>query len=292
MNTLFLGIGFGLVTASVLAVSTVALSLQFGVTRVPNFAHGELMTVGAYAALVTDRAVHNTLLAALAAIAAGCVVGVAINKLLFVPFRRRKVARLTLFVVTIAASIIIQNVVLLIFGGSTQPLPLGGGTPHHFGPFLFTTQQELIIVLAVAIMAAVHVLLKYTYFGRAQRAVAENVSLAQASGINSAQIINRTWVLTGAMADLAGFVLGLTTGGLYPAMGFQFLLIVFAAPILGGIGQPYGAMAGALVVGVTMEVSALYISSDYKTVVAFTLLILALLLRPQGLVTARQPAAA
>src|ERR1022692_3393299 len=278
MNTLFLGIGFGLVTASVLAISTVALSLQFGVTRVPNFAHGELMTVGAYAALVTDRAVHNTLLAALAAIAAGCMVGVAINK--------------PLFVLTIAASIIIQNVVLLIFGGSTQPLPLGGGTPHHFGPFLFTTQQELIIVLAVAIMAAVHVLLKYTYFGRAQRAVAENVSLAQASGINSAQIINRTWVLTGAMAGLAGFVLGLSTGGLYPAMGFQFLLIVFAAAILGGIGQPYGAMAGALVVGVTMEVSALYISSDYKTVVAFTLLILTLLLRPQGLVTARQPAAA
>src|ERR1019366_5814276 len=270
MNTLVLRIGFRPVSASVLGVSTVALSLPIRVARGPNCARGELMTVGSYAALVTDRAVHNTLLAALAAIAAGCVVGVAINKLLFVPFRRRKVARLTLFVVTIAASIIIQNVVLLIFGGSTQPLPLGGGTPHHFGPFLFTTQQELIIVLAVAIMAAVHALLKYTYFGRAQRAVAENVSLAQASGINSAQIINRTWVLTGAMADLAGFVLGLTTGGLYPAMGFQFLLIVFAAPILGGIGQPYGAMAGALVVGVTMEVSALYISSDYKTVVAFT----------------------
>jgi neutral amino acid transport system permease protein len=269
----------------VLAISTVALSLQFGVTRVPNFAHGEIMTVGAYAALVTDRAVHNTLLAALAAIAAGCVVGVAINKLLFGPFRRQKVARLTLFVLTIAASIIIQNAVLLIFGGSTQPLPGGGGTPHHLGPFLFTTQQEVIIVLAVAIMAAVHVLLKYTYFGRAQRAVAENLSLAQASGINSAQVINRTWVLTGAMAGLAGFVLGLTTGGLYPA-------IVFAAAILGGIGQPYGAMAGALVVGVTMEVSALYISSNYKTVVAFILLILALLLRPQGLVTARRPAAA
>src|SRR6266851_5294176 len=219
MNTLLLGIGFGLVTASVLAISTVALSLQFGVTRVPNFAHGELMTVGAYAALVTERAVHNTLLAALAAIAAGCVLG-------------------------------------------------------------------------VAIMAAIHVLLKYTYFGRAQRAVAENLSLAQASGINSAQVINRTWVLTGAMAGLAGFVLGITTGGLYPAMGFRFLLIVFAAAILGGIGQPYGAMAGSLVVGITMEVSALYISSNYKTVVAFILLILALLLRPQGLVTTRRPAAA
>lgn len=290
MSTLFLGLGFGLVTAAVLAISTVALSLQFGVTRVPNFSHGELMTVGAYAALSTDRATHSAILAAVAAVAAGALLGVATNKFLFGPFRNRNVARLTLFVLTIAASLIIQNAVLLYYGGATQPLPLGGGSPHHLGPFLFTFQQELIIVLAVAIMLGVHLLLKYTYFGRAQRAVAENLSLARASGIDAAQVINRTWLLTGALAGLAGFVLGITTGGLYPAMGFQFLLIVFAAAILGGIGQPYGAMAGALVVGVTMEVSALYISSDYKTVVAFALLILALLFRPRGLVAARRVA--
>jgi branched-subunit amino acid ABC-type transport system permease component len=137
----------------------------------------------------------------------------------------------------------------------------------------------------------VHLLLRYTYFGRAQRAVAENLALARASGINAARVINRTWLLTGSLAGLAGYVLGISTGGLYPAMGFQFLLVVFAAAILGGIGQPYGAMAGALVVGVTMEVSALYISSDYKTVIAFGLLIAALLVRPQGLVAARRAAA-
>jgi branched-subunit amino acid ABC-type transport system permease component len=291
MNTLFLGIGFGLVTASVLAISTVALSLQFGVTRVPNFAHGEIMTVGAYAALSTDRATHNAILAAVAAVAAGAVLGVGTNKLLFGPFRNRNVAQLTLFVLTIAASLIIQNVVLLAYGGSTQSLPLGGGTPHRVGPFLFTSQQELIIGLAVVIMLGVHLLLRYTYFGRAQRAVAENLALARASGINAARVINRTWLLTGSLAGLAGYVLGISTGGLYPAMGFQFLLVVFAAAILGGIGQPYGAMAGALVVGVTMEVSALYISSDYKTVVAFGLLIAALLVRPQGLVAARRAAA-
>ncbi len=291
MSTLFLGIGFGLVTASVLAISTVALSLQFGVTRVPNFAHGEIMTVGAYAALSTYQAAHNAILAAVAAIAAGAVLGVGINKLLFGPFRNRNVARLTLFVLTIAASLIIQNVVLLIYGGATRSLPLGGGNPHRVGPFLFTSQQELIIGLAVVIMLGVHLLLRYTYFGRAQRAVAENLALARASGINAARVINRTWLLTGSLAGLAGYVLGISTGGLYPAMGFQFLLVVFAAAILGGIGQPYGAMAGALVVGVTMEVSALYISSDYKTVIAFGLLIAALLVRPQGLVAARRAAA-
>jgi len=290
MNTLLLGLGFGLVTAAVLAISTVALSLQFGVTRVPNFAHGELMTVGAYAAYTAIRAAHSTLLGAVAAIAAGAILGAAINKLLFGPFRHRQVARLTLFVLTIAASLIIQNAVLLYFNGSTLSLPLGGGTPHKVGPFLFTTQQELIIAVAVLIMLGVHALLRYTYFGRAQRAVAENLSLARASGVNAARVINRTWLLTGALAGLSGFILAITTGGLYPAMGFQFLLVVFAAAILGGIGQPYGAMAGALVVGVTMEVSALYISSDYKTVVAFGLLILALLFRPQGLVAPRRAA--
>jgi neutral amino acid transport system permease protein len=291
MNTLLLGLGFGLVTAAVLAISTVALSLQFGVTRVPNFAHGELMTVGAYAAYSTIRAAHNTLLGAVAAIAVGAILGAAINKLLFGPFRNRQVARLTLFVLTIAASLIIQNAVLLYYNGSTLSLPLSGGTPHKVGPFLFTTQQELIIAVAVVIMLGVHALLRYTYFGRAQRAVAENLSLARASGVNAARVINRTWLLTGALAGLSGFILAVTTGGLYPAMGFQFLLVVFAAAILGGIGQPYGAMAGALVVGVTMEVSALYISSDYKTVVAFGLLILALLFRPQGLVAPRRAAA-
>ena len=148
MNTFFLGLGFGLVTASVLAISTVALSLQFGVTRVPNFAHGELMTVGAYAALSTQRATHNALLAAIAAVAAGAVLGAAINRFLFGPFRDRNVARLTLFVLTIAASLIVQNLVLLYYGGATQPVPVGGGTPHKLGPFVFTTQQELIIVLA------------------------------------------------------------------------------------------------------------------------------------------------
>lgn len=286
MSTFLLGIGFGLVTASVLAISTVALSLQFGVTKVPNFAHGELMTVGAYAAYLTLKASHNVVLAAVAAILAGVVLAVAINKLLFGMFQGRNVARLTLFVLTIAASLVVQNAVLFVFGGSTVPLPVGGGTPHHLGPFLFTYQQEIIILLAVVAMIGVHLLLKYTNFGRAQRAVAENVSLAKASGLNAASVINRTWILTGSLAGLSGFVLGFTTGGIYPAMGFQFLLVVFAAAILGGIGQPYGAMAGSLLVGVTMEVSALYISSDYKTVVAFGLLILALLLRPQGLVPA------
>ncbi|PZS16086.1 MAG: branched-chain amino acid ABC transporter permease [Pseudonocardiales bacterium] len=292
MHDLLLGIGFGLVTAAVLAISTVALSLQFSVTNFPNFAHGEMMTVGAYASLTTYRATHNAVLACAASIVAGALLGALINKVVIAPFRRRNTAGLTLFVLTIGISLILQNGVLWRYGGQTLRLPIEGGAPHHIGGFLLTTEQIAIIGGAAVIMLGVHVILKYTLFGKAQRAVAESPTLAEASGISSGRIINRTWFLTGGLAGLAGFVLALTTGALTPGMGFSFLLIVFAAAILGGIGQPYGAMAGAIAVGVAMEVSAIYIKSDYKTVVAFAILIVALLFRPQGLVPAKRLAAA
>lgn len=292
MSTFLLGLGFGLVTAAVLAIATVALSLQYAVTNVPNFAHGEIMTVGAFAGYSTLNATHNLPLAVIAAMASGAVIGVGINKLIFGPFRNRNTAALTLFVLTIAVSLIVQNAVLWIYSGTTLPMPVSEGAPVHVGPFLLTSGQEIIIGSAAAIMVAVHLLLKHTMFGRSQRAVAENPGLAQASGISSARVVNRTWILTGSLAGLAGFILAVTAGGVYPTMGFNFLLVVFAAAILGGIGEPYGAMLGSLVVGVTMEVSALYISSDYKTVVAFFILIVALLLRPQGLIAPRALSAA
>lgn len=292
MHAFTLGIGFGLVTAAVLAISAVGLSLQFSVTNFPNFAHGELMTIGAYASLATYRATHNAVLACVASIVAGALVGALMNRLVFVPFRRRNTVGLTLFVLTIGISLVLQNSVLWLYGSQTVRLPIGGGTPHHLGVFLLTTDQLIVIVGAIVIMLGIHLLLNYTLFGKAQRAVAESPTLAEASGVSSVRVINRTWFLTGGLAGLSGFILALTTGSLTPTMGFSFLLIVFAAAILGGIGQPYGAMAGAVVVGVAMEVGAVYIRADYKTTVAFALLIVALLLRPQGLVPAKRMAAA
>lgn len=292
MHAFTLGIGFGLVTAAVLAISAVGLSLQFSVTNFPNFAHGELMTIGAYASLTTYRATHNAALACVASILAGALVGALMNRLVFVPFRRRNTVGLTLFVLTIGISLVLQNSVLWLYGSKTVRLPIGGGTPHHLGVFLLTTSQLMVIAGAIVIMLGVHLLLKYTLFGKAQRAVAESPTLAEASGVSSLRVVNRTWFLTGGLAGLSGFILALTTGSLTPTMGFSFLLIVFAAAILGGIGQPYGAMAGAVVVGLAMEVGAVYIRADYKTAVAFALLIVALLMRPQGLIPAKKMAAA
>jgi branched-subunit amino acid ABC-type transport system permease component len=293
MSNLMLGVGFGFVTASILALATVPLTLQMSVARIPNFAHGEILTAGAYAAYVVNEHVINIYLSALAAVAAGGVVAYLMNVLMLQPFARRKPRLLILFILTIAASLIIQNIILLFFTGNSLAYRLPSSPPHHVGPFLLTGMNVFTIVAAVVVMLAVHLLLKYTKFGKAQRAVADSRELAQVAGINSERIIRITWLLDGLIAGFAGFLLGISSGTLTPTLGQGYLLVIFAAAILGGIGRPYGSMAGALFIGLAMEISALYIPASYKEVVAFGLLIVTLLLRPNGIFAApRAPGAA
>jgi branched-subunit amino acid ABC-type transport system permease component len=132
-------------------------------------------------------------------------------------------------------------------------------------------------------MLLVHLVLRYTKFGKAQRAVADSRELARVTGIDAARVVRITWLWAGAMGGLAGFVLGVSVGSLTPTLGNTFLLVIFSAAIVGGISKPYGSMIGALVIGMSMEISALYIPADYKPVVAFAFLIVTLLLRPNGL---------
>jgi branched-subunit amino acid ABC-type transport system permease component len=283
LQDLLLAIGFGFITASILALSTVALTLQFSVTNIPNFAHGEIMTAGAYGALVTQRVTHNVLLAAVVACVVGGVLAMFLNWAVLAPFVRSGAKRLVLFILTIAAGLVLQNLVLLIFGGANLPFALPLSPSHQVGPFIFTERSELIIAAALAVMLLIHVILRYTKFGKAQRAVADSRELARVSGIDAAQVVRLTWLLAGAISGLAGFVLAISVGSITPTLGNTFLLVVFAAAIVGGIGKPYGAMLGALLIGMAMEVSALYIAADYKPVVAFAFLILTLLVRPNGL---------
>ncbi len=291
MNDILMALGFGLVTASILALASVPLSLQMSVARIPNFAHGEILTVGAYAAYVVTLHVNSVVLSAIAAAAAGGVLAFLLNALLLHPFSKRRPKVLILFILTIAASLMIQNIILLFFTGANLPYPVVQTAPHQLGPFLFTTQDLLTILAAVTVMLAVHVVLKYTKFGKAQRAVADNRELARVRGINADRIVALTWLMDGLIAGFAGFVLGINSGTLTPTLGQTYLLVIFAATILGGIGKPYGAMAGALVIGLAMEVSALYIAPDYKEAVAFVLLALTLLVRPNGIFSAPRAAA-
>lgn len=283
MQDILLGIGFGLVTASIIALATVALSLQYSVTNIPNFAHGELMTLGAYGALVTQRATDNILLQALAAALVGGAFAWAMNYFIIQPFNRRGARNLVLFILTLATSLILQNAILLVFGGSNVGYSLPAGDVQQIGPFIFTGQDLWIMGSAVVIMIAVHLILQKTKFGKAQRAISDNRELARVTGIDADRIIQLTWLINGLIAGFAGFALGAAVGSLSPTIGNGFLLVIFAAAVVGGIGKIYGAMAGALLIGLAMEVSAIYVAADYKVVVAFLLLIATLLLRPEGL---------
>ncbi|HEV7666457.1 MAG TPA: branched-chain amino acid ABC transporter permease [Chloroflexota bacterium] len=292
LNDFLLAIGFGLITASILALSTVALSLQFSVTNIPNFAHGEIMTAGAYGAWVTQSVTHNVFLAGVVACVMGGVLALFLNSAILAPFARSGAKRLVLFILTIASGLVLQHVILLIFGGANLPYSLPSSPARRIGPFILTDRSLAIIGAAVVVMVGVHLILRYTKFGKAQRAVADSRELARVSGIDSALIVRLTWLMAGAMGGLAGFVLGVSIGSLTPTLGYTFLLVVFAAAIVGGIGKPYGAMLGALLIGLAMEVSALYLPSDYKLVVAFAFLIVTLLIRPSGLFPSFQGARA
>lgn len=287
MSQFALAVGFGMVTAGILAVSTVAVTLQYSVTSVPNFAHGDIMTLGAYAAYSTGLVVNNLALEAAAAILACALFAFLMNWGLLQPFIRAGVRNIIVLVITAATSLILQNILLAIFGGSEVDYRFPSSNPHSYGPFSWTTRDVAIMISAAVVLASVHVVLRYTKFGKAQRAVSDSPELARVSGIDSHRVVNLTWLWAGGMAGFSGFILAASVGAFTPSVGFTFLLIVFAAAVVGGIGQPYGAMLGALLIGLSMEVSALYVSSQWKQAVAFIILILALLIRPSGLIPAR-----
>jgi branched-chain amino acid transport system permease protein/neutral amino acid transport system permease protein len=154
---------------------------------------------------------------------------------------------------------------------------------YGIGPFLLTGHQLIIIGIAVASMFGIHVLLAYTKIGKAMRAMSDNPTLARNCGIDTDMITNVAWFLSGLLAGLAGIVLALNITTLQPAFGGDFLFVIFSAVILGGIGKPYGAMAGAVVIGVVTEIAAVPFTSDYKNDAAFAILVIVLLFRPQGI---------
>lgn len=283
MSELLDAIGFGLVSAAILALAAVGLSLQMSVARIPNFAHGEIMTAGAYAAYLASSFTSNIVIEGAAAALAGGVVAFLMNALLLGPFSKRRPKLLILFILTIASSLILQNIMLGIFGGASLGYHLALSVPLNIGPFLLSAQNLVTIAAAVVLMLGVHVVLKYTKFGKAQRAVSDSRELARVAGINSDQIVRLTWLMDGLITGVGGFALAVSVGSITPTLGQDYLLVIFAAVILGGIGKPYGAMAGALVIGLAISVSGVYIAGGYTEVVAFLLMILALLFRPSGI---------
>ncbi len=288
LHTLLLSFGFGLITASILAIAAVGLSLQFSITNYINFAYGDLLTFGVYTAFVVNQRLGwNIWIGLVVAIVATAVLAWLMNLLILRPFTERGTSPIMMLVVTLGLSLILQNVILAIFSEQFQNFTMSTGNSIALGPFLFTPLQLGIIGLAVVSMLAIHSLLRYTRLGKAMRAVSDSPELARVSGINTRLIVNVVWLLAGALGGLSGVVLAFNVASFTPTVGFGFLFVIFAAVILGGIGSPYGAIIGAVIVGVATEVSAAFVSSEYKDAIAFVILILALLLRPQGIFASR-----
>jgi branched-chain amino acid transport system permease protein len=285
MHLFWLSVGFGLVTASVLAIAAVGLSLQFGITNYINFAYGDFMALGAYLTFVLNNEVlHINIWVALVggSLLMG-VLAVLLNQLILSPFARRFKKTFYVLIVTFALSLILLNLEYSIWGASVRFFKTTISQAIHIGPLLLTKDQLIVMAISVVSMLAVHLMLKVTRLGKSMRALSDNTTLAMTSGIDTRRITTITWFLSGTMAGLAGTVLGITEGNLTPASGELFLFVIFAAVIVGGVGSIYGAMAGALLIGLATEISAVFINPAYKLDIAFVILILTLLLKPSGL---------
>lgn len=289
MSALGLSIGFGLITASVLALAAVAVTLQFGVTNYINFAYGSYAALAAYLAWELNQPLRlNFWLAVGASSLFMGVFAVVVNRFLLQPFARRNLPYVYMLIVTLGLWIFLSNGIVVLWGPDTKQFDISHQAPMALGPFLFTPSQLLIIVIAGIALVSLHLLLTRTKLGKAMRAMSDDTSLAQVSGIDTEFVVTATWFLTGLLVGLAGCVLALNLSSFEASAGDNLMFVIFAAVILGGIGQPYGTMLGALIVGMATEISAVVVPSAYKIDVAFALLIVILMVRPQGLIPVRK----
>jgi branched-subunit amino acid ABC-type transport system permease component len=287
MNLFLASLGFGLVTAAVLTISAVGFTMQFAVTDVLNLAFGGVMIVSAYVAYAINRAGFSVWLGLLVACFAGAVLSVALNRLIYSPFQRRGTSPIALVIVSLGMTLILEFGLQSYVGGSSVSYQVNPGPNLKLGGLQLSLVQLIIIGLAIVSMAFVHGLLRYTRLGKAMRATAANRSLARNSGIRTDRVVTATWAISGALSGLAGTVFAIDAGSFGATSTDLFLVLILAAVFLGGPGQAYGAMLGAIIIGLATEVSAVWITPSYKDVVAFVLLLTMLAVRPTGLMGIR-----
>jgi branched-subunit amino acid ABC-type transport system permease component len=286
MSLFLASLGFGLVSAAVLAIAAVGFTMQFAVTDVLNLAYGGVMIAAAFVAYALNQAGVNVWIAMLAAAAAGSVGSVLLNKGIYTPFQRRGSAPITLVIVSLGMTLIIEFGLQAIVGGTSVSYTMSQGPTLKADGLILTTVQLVIIGLSVVVMAGVHVLLRYSKLGKAMRATAANRSLARNCGIRTDRVVTATWALTGALCGIAGTVFAIDNGSFGATSADLFLVVILAAVFLGGPGQAYGAMAGAVIIGLATEISAAYLTPSYKDVIAFLVLLIVMAVRPGGVLGA------
>jgi branched-chain amino acid transport system permease protein/neutral amino acid transport system permease protein len=277
---------YGIVLGSIVSLGAIGLSLVYGILRFPHFAHGDLITLGAYLGFVMVTIVGVPVLVALPVGVAGTALGaVAIDQVLY--RRLRQVAPVILLIASVGVALILRSAIQLIWGPSNQVYATGIQFPYKLAGLSIKPDHLIIVGGTIVLVIALHLFLQKTKVGKAMRAMSDNADLAQVTGIRVNSIIIWTWVIGGGLAAAAGIFLGMDTR-LHPVMGWRILLPVFAAAILGGIGRPYGAIVGGIVIGLAQEYSTTILSPSYKPAVAFAIMVLMLVVRPTGLFAGRK----
>ncbi|GAA3743700.1 branched-chain amino acid ABC transporter permease [Salinactinospora qingdaonensis] len=282
----------GVIYGLIIAISSVGLSLIFGTTRMINFANGEMVTFGAMMALLFSTiGIFDSIplvAATVVAVVLGAGLGAGLDRFIWRPLRRRNVALIQMFIVSIGLSLLLRHLFLVIFGADRQTYDeYELQDSLTLGALAITPRDLTLVLLAILVLVGVGLMLQFTRIGKAMRAVSDNRDLAESSGIDVERVTLYVWTLGGALAALGGVFAGLNQI-VHWQMGFHLLLLMFAAVILGGLGTAYGAMAGGLVIGLVAQLSTLWFPPQLMNVWALAIMILVLLLRPQGIFGRRE----
>jgi len=315
----------GVVLGSIYALGAIGVTLIFGILRFAHFAHGDMMTMGAFiafllamgcAALGIVTPIPTGFLVLPLAMAIAAVIALGIDKGFYAPLRKRGARPVTLLIASIGVTLMIQGLIRLFFGagswsffdyGETKTIMrIDTSAIGSTRPLVFTEPQLLMVIVTIVAVVALHLFLTRSKFGKAMRAMADNADLAQVSGINTQLVVRITWLIAGALACAAGTMLALDVS-LKPDLAFNIVLPIFAAAIVGGLGQSYGAIAGGFLIGfaetlavfnwtvvlrplagllpegMMLPANLALVPTEYKLTVAFVILVVTLLVRPTGI---------
>jgi len=273
----------GLSLGAIYALGAVGLTLVYGILKLVNFAHGDFLTFGAYMAYLVNVTWDLPLVFAIAfAIAATALLGIGFEKTMWAPMRKRGAGMLQLLLMALGLAFVIRYSIQFIWGTELRQLDVNNTSSVEFLDLRIGRTQLTVIVVGFAALLATGLMLRLTLLGKRMRALSDDLDLAETSGINTSRVILYTWLFAAGLAGLAGVFAGAITQ-LQPELGFELLLPIFAAVVLGGIGNAFGALAAGIVLGVVIEMSTFIVAPGLKLAIGFLILIVVLIIRPQGI---------
>jgi branched-chain amino acid transport system permease protein len=273
----------GLSLGAIYALGAVGLTLVYGILKLVNFAHGDFLTFGAYMAYLVSVTWGLPMVVAIFwAMAMTAVLGIFLEKVMWGPMRAKGAGMLQLLLMSIGLALVIRYAIQYVWSTELRQLDVNRTDTVEFLGLTIGRTNLIVMIVGFAVLIGTGMMLRYTLLGKRMRALSDNIDLAETSGIDTSRVILWTWVFAAGFAGLAGVMAGAITQ-VQPELGFELLLPIFAAVVMGGIGNAYGALAGGIVLGLVIEWSTLFIDSRWKISIGFVVLILVLIVRPQGI---------